>query len=30
MVKSSLRTLGWRFTATRMMREYRDRIYRPA
>ncbi|MBW3662865.1 MAG: alpha-glucan family phosphorylase [Actinobacteria bacterium] len=29
-VKNSLRTLGWRFTATRMMREYRDRIYRPA
>ena len=26
-VKNSLRTMGWRFTATRMMREYASSIY---
>ena len=26
-IKNSLRTMGWRFTATRMMREYASSIY---
>ncbi len=28
-MKASLRTCAWRFSATRMMRDYRDRIYTP-